>query len=71
MALLPFDLFARISSRLGSMLRARLSPALFTALAIDDASRWGLASRIHVFATLHVERVMNAIQRAVPVPKVE
>jgi hypothetical protein len=26
---------------------------------------------IHGFATLHVERVMNAIQRAVPVPKVE
>jgi len=42
----------------------------FHALAIDDASRWARFT-IHVFATLHVERVMNAIQRAVPVPKVE
>ncbi len=42
----------------------------FHALAVDDA---GCLARftLHGFATLHVERVMNAIQRAVPAPKVE
>src|ERR1700730_7806913 len=40
------------------------------ALAVDDAGRRARFT-IHGFATLHVERVMNAIQRAVPVPKVE
>src|ERR1700730_17543319 len=38
------------------------------ALAVDDAGRRARFT-IHGFATLHVERVMNAIQRAVPVPK--
>src|ERR1700730_2129777 len=40
------------------------------ALAVDDAGRRARFT-IHGFATLHVERVMNAIQRAVLVPKVE
>ncbi len=39
-------------------------------LAVDDASRRARFT-IHGFATLHVKRVMNAIQRAVPVPKVK
>jgi hypothetical protein len=40
------------------------------ALAIDDAGRRARFT-IQGFPTLHIERVMNAIQRAAPVPKVE
>src|ERR1700730_2612303 len=40
------------------------------ALAVDDAGRRARCT-IHGFPALHIERVMNAIQRAIPVPKVE
>src|ERR1035437_8318769 len=39
-------------------------------MAIDDAGGWARFT-IHGFAALHLERVMNAIQRAIPVPKAE
>ncbi|MGB6664961.1 MAG: hypothetical protein WBD78_05400, partial [Methylocella sp.] len=42
-------------------------PALFTRLSADDRRRWArFASGL--FATLHVERVMDAIRNAVPSP---
>src|SRR3984893_3225638 len=51
----------------------RCSPPFFRALhalAVDDAGRRARCT-IHGFPALHIERVMNAIQRAIPVPKVE
>jgi hypothetical protein len=42
-------------------------PALFTRLSVDDRRRWARFA-FGLFATLHVERVMDAIQNAVPSP---
>ena len=66
MPLLALDQLARIKA-----VRIDARPPFFCAfhaLAVDDAGG-GACFAFRLFATFDVERVMDAIQRAVPVPQ--
>src|SRR3954451_8132574 len=66
--LLALDPFTRIIAR-----RVDRGPPFFSALhalAVNDRDRRACVPR-GLLAALHVERVMNAIERAVPAPELE